>query len=37
MPAPPSWSASSEELAKHMKTENVKWKKVIDAAKLEPQ
>ena len=24
-------------LAKHMVTENVKWKKVIDAAKLEPQ
>ena len=28
---------SSEDLAKHMVAENVKWKKVIDAAKLEPQ
>jgi tripartite-type tricarboxylate transporter receptor subunit TctC len=28
---------SSEELAKHMAAENIKWKKVIDAAKLEPQ
>jgi len=28
---------SSEELAKHMVAENIKWKKVIDAAKLEPQ
>ena len=27
----------SEALAKHMVAENVKWKKVIDAAKLEPQ
>jgi tripartite-type tricarboxylate transporter receptor subunit TctC len=28
---------SSEDLAKHMAAENIKWKKVIDAAKLEPQ
>ena len=28
---------SSEDLARHMAAENVKWKKVIDAAKLEPQ
>jgi tripartite-type tricarboxylate transporter receptor subunit TctC len=28
---------SSEELAKHMAAENIKWKKVIDAAKLESQ
>jgi tripartite-type tricarboxylate transporter receptor subunit TctC len=28
---------SSEDLAKHMVAENIKWKKVIDAAKLEPQ
>ena len=28
---------SSEDLARHMVAENVKWKKVIDAAKLEPQ
>ena len=25
------------ELAAHIKSETVKWKKVIDAAKLEPQ
>ena len=28
---------SSEDLAKHMVAENAKWKKVIEAAKLEPQ
>ncbi len=28
---------SSEELAEQIKRETVKWKKVIDAAKLEPQ
>jgi tripartite-type tricarboxylate transporter receptor subunit TctC len=28
---------SSEDLAKHMKAEYAKWKKVVDAAKLEPQ
>jgi tripartite-type tricarboxylate transporter receptor subunit TctC len=28
---------SSEDLAKHMAAENIKWKKVIEAAKLEPQ
>ncbi len=28
---------SSEDLVKHMAAENIKWKKVIDAAKLEPQ
>jgi tripartite-type tricarboxylate transporter receptor subunit TctC len=28
---------SSEDLARHMAAENIKWKKVIEAAKLEPQ
>ena len=28
---------TAEELAAHIKSEAVKWKKVIDAAKLEPQ
>ena len=28
---------SSEDLAKHMQSEYVKWKKVVEAAKLEPQ
>ena len=27
----------SEELVKQMEAENTKWKKVIEAAKLEPQ
>ena len=30
-------TGSDEELAAHIKSETVKWKKVIDAAKLEPQ
>ena len=30
-------SGDAAALAKHMVAENAKWKKVIDAAKLEPQ